>query len=69
MAMCALAFGKQKVGTALQNPVLLTESRVTVIDGVLAALVLVGLALNAVFGPWWADRVAGLVRMTASFWV
>lgn len=33
----------------------------TVIDGVLAVAVLVGLVLNAVVGWWWADPAAGLV--------
>ena len=60
-AMFALAYGKNRVGTALGNPVLVTEGRVTVIDGLLACAVLVGLALNAAFGWWWADPAAGLV--------
>jgi divalent metal cation (Fe/Co/Zn/Cd) transporter len=34
---------------------------VTLIDGILAATVLVGLVLNAVAGYWWADPLAGLV--------
>ena len=32
---------------------------VTMIDGILAAAVLAGLALNAGFGWWWADPAAG----------
>ena len=59
--MFALAAGKRSVGKRLNNPVLITEGRVTVIDGLLACAVLVGLALNALFGWWWADPVAGLV--------
>jgi hypothetical protein len=46
---------------ALGNPVLLTEGRVTTIDGLLAVAVLVGLVLNAIFGWWWADPLAALV--------
>ena len=38
-----------------------TESRVTMIDGYLAAAVLVGLFLNALAGWWWADPLAGFV--------
>ena len=45
----------------LGNPVLVTEGRVTVIDGLLACAVLIGLALNAAAGWWWADPAAGLV--------
>ncbi len=59
--MFALAYGKNRTGRALGNPVLTTEARVTVIDGVLAAAVLVGLVLNASLGWWWADPAAGLV--------
>ncbi len=61
LAMFALARGKLRTGQALDNPVLITESRVTVIDGLLATAVLVGLVLNAAIGWWWADPVAGLV--------
>jgi divalent metal cation (Fe/Co/Zn/Cd) transporter len=34
--------------------------RVTLIDGILAAAVLLGLALNTALG-WWADPAAGYV--------
>jgi divalent metal cation (Fe/Co/Zn/Cd) transporter len=60
-AMFALAAGKAQTGAALNNPVLITEGRVTLIDGVLATAVLVGLVLNAVLGWWWADPAAGYV--------
>lgn len=61
VAMLLLAYGKLVTGRQLGNAVLLTEARVTLIDGVLAAAVLVGLVLNARFGWWWADPLAGLV--------
>lgn len=60
-AMFALAAGKARTGAALSNPVLSTEGRVTLIDGVLAAAVLLGLLLNSVVGWWWADPLAGYV--------
>jgi Cation efflux family len=60
-AMFVLAHGKDRTGKALGNPVLTTEARVTVIDGLLASAVLIGLALNAGIGWWWADPAAGLV--------
>lgn len=50
LAMFALAVGKARTGAALDNPVLRTEGRVTLIDGILAAAVLVGLVLNAGIG-------------------
>jgi len=59
--MFALATGKARTGRALANPVLATEGRVTLIDGILAAAVLLGLALNAALGWWWADPAAGYV--------
>jgi divalent metal cation (Fe/Co/Zn/Cd) transporter len=60
-AMFALAAGKARVGAALGNPVLRTEGRVTMIDGILACAVLLGLILNAAAGWWWADPAAGYV--------
>ncbi|MGW2250226.1 cation transporter [Kitasatospora sp. NPDC001660] len=59
--MFTLAFGKARTGAALNNPVLKTEGRVTLIDGLLAAAVLLGLVLNSTLGWWWADPVAGYV--------
>jgi divalent metal cation (Fe/Co/Zn/Cd) transporter len=59
--MLALAAGKARTGRALGNPVLRTEGRVTMIDGVLATAVLLGLVLNAAVGWWWADPAAGYV--------
>jgi divalent metal cation (Fe/Co/Zn/Cd) transporter len=60
-AMFTLAAGKTRTGRALDNPVLRTEGRVTMIDGVLAVAVLLGLTLNAGLGWWWADPAAGYV--------
>jgi divalent metal cation (Fe/Co/Zn/Cd) transporter len=60
-AMFALAAGKARTGTALGNPVLRTEGRVTLIDAILACAVLLGLILNAAAGWWWADPAAGYV--------
>lgn len=61
VAMLALAWGKTTVGHALPNAVLVAEAKVTVVDALLAASVLIGLVLNAGLGWWWADPVAGLV--------
>jgi divalent metal cation (Fe/Co/Zn/Cd) transporter len=59
--MFGLAAGKRRTGRALGNPVLVTEGRVTTVDGLLAVAVLLGLALNATAGWWWADPLAGYV--------
>lgn len=61
ITMLLLAFGKRITGRQLQNEVLLTEGRVTLVDAYLAGAVLVGLVLNACFGWWWADSLASLV--------
>jgi divalent metal cation (Fe/Co/Zn/Cd) transporter len=61
VAMFALAAGKRDTGRRLQNPVLQTEARVTVIDGALAAAILLGVVLNAAAGWWWADPASALV--------
>jgi divalent metal cation (Fe/Co/Zn/Cd) transporter len=60
-AMLLLAWGKLATGRQLGNVVLTTEARVTLIDAALAGAVLIGVGLNALFGWWWADPLAGLV--------
>ena len=60
-AMFLLAAGKTRTGAALDNPVMRTEGRITLIDGLLATAVLAGLTLNATLGWWWADPLAGYV--------
>ncbi len=61
LVMFGLATGKARTGRALGNPVLQTEARVTLVDGLLATAVLSGLVLSATLGWWWADPVAALV--------
>lgn len=61
LAMFTLAEGKKRTGRALANRVLETEGRVTLIDGILAVAILVGLVLNATLRWWWSDPVAGFI--------
>jgi divalent metal cation (Fe/Co/Zn/Cd) transporter len=61
VAMFALAAGKAETGAALDNPVLRAEGRVTLVDGLLASAVPVGLLLNALAKWWSADPLAGYV--------
>jgi uncharacterized membrane protein YkvA (DUF1232 family) len=61
VVMLGLALGKARVGRELDNPVLRTEGRVTLIDALLATAVLIGLTLNATLHWWWADPLAGYV--------
>ena len=60
-AMFVLAAGKARTGRDLGSTVLMTEGRVTLVDGILATAVLAGLILNALAGLWWADPLAALV--------
>ena len=61
--MLVLAAGKARTGRLLGNPVLTAEGRITLIDGILATAVLIGLVLNAALGWWWADPLAGYVLL------
>jgi divalent metal cation (Fe/Co/Zn/Cd) transporter len=61
VVMFVLAAGKARTGAELDNPVLRAEARVTLIDGSLAAAILLGLVVNAIAGWWWADIAAGAV--------
>lgn len=65
--MLLLAWGKYRTGKQLGNQVLLTEGRVTLVDAYLAGAVLLGLVVNALFGWWWADPLAGLVIVFYGF--
>ena len=65
--MLFLAWGKARTGAQLNNVVLQTEARVTVIDALLAFCVLVGIGLNPLFGWWQADPLAALVIVFYGF--
>jgi divalent metal cation (Fe/Co/Zn/Cd) transporter len=65
--MFALAAAKARTGQALDNVVLQTEGRVTLVDGLLACAVLVGLIANAAANWWWADPAASLVIVIYGF--
>ena len=67
VVMLALAAGKARMREKLNNPVLKTEARVTLVDAYLAGSVVVGLLLNTFLGWWWADPVVGLVIVFYGF--
>ena len=61
LVMLALARAKTRAGRELDNAVLTSEGRVTLVDSILGASVFVGVGLHALFGWWWADPLAGFV--------
>ena len=60
VVMTTLAVMKRRVGGELGNATVAAEARVTLIDSVDAALVLVALTANAALGWWLADPIGGL---------
>lgn len=59
--MLWLAQAKRDTGEALGSRALIADSHQTFACWYLSATTLAGLALNAVFGLWWADPIAALV--------
>lgn len=60
VVMPILARRKERVGEAMGSRAVLADSAETWACVYLSGVVLAGLALNAVFGWWWADPVAAL---------
>lgn len=60
IAMPLLARAKRRVASKLESAALQADSRQTDICAYLSAILLLGLLLNASFGWWWADPLAGL---------
>jgi divalent metal cation (Fe/Co/Zn/Cd) transporter len=58
--MPLLAHFKRHIATKLDSGALEAETRQTEVCAYLSAILLAGLGLNAWFGWWWADPVAGL---------
>jgi len=61
VVMPILARAKRRVGAEMGDRSVEADSNQTWACVALSAVVLVGLAVNAVFGWWWADPVAALV--------
>jgi divalent metal cation (Fe/Co/Zn/Cd) transporter len=66
VVMFSLAAAKHRVARALGSSPLRSEAAMTFLDGILSSATLVGLALNAVLGWWWADPAAALVVAVAA---
>jgi len=63
LVMPLLSRAKRQVGRAMSSRALRADARQTDFCAYLSAILLAGLAFNALFGWWWADPVAALVMV------
>jgi divalent metal cation (Fe/Co/Zn/Cd) transporter len=63
IVMPVLARAKRRTAKSLGSAALQADSRQTSLCAYLSAILLVGLALNALLGWWWADPVAALIMV------
>lgn len=66
LVMFGLARWKHRVADALESDPFRAEASMTFLDGCLATSILVALALNLLFGWWWADPGAALIIAMAA---
>jgi divalent metal cation (Fe/Co/Zn/Cd) transporter len=60
VVMPTLALLKRRTGSRLASQMLLADAAESLFCAYLSATVLIGLALNAILGWWWADPIAAL---------
>ena len=63
IVMPILSRAKKRIGTELNSAAMHADAKQTNFCAYLSAILLLGLALNAVLGWWRADPLAGLVMM------
>jgi divalent metal cation (Fe/Co/Zn/Cd) transporter len=63
IVMPLLASAKRRIATRLSSRAMKADSQQSSICAYLATILLGGLALNALFGWWWADPVAALAML------
>jgi divalent metal cation (Fe/Co/Zn/Cd) transporter len=63
IAMPLLARAKRRVAARLESRALDADARQTDLCAYLSGILLCGLALNALFGWWWADPIAALIMV------
>lgn len=61
IVMPVLAYQKKKTGKEIGSKALVADARETLVCAWLSVALLIGLVLNALFGWWWADPIAGLI--------
>jgi divalent metal cation (Fe/Co/Zn/Cd) transporter len=60
LVMAVLGIAKLRVGRELHSATVTADGRFSLVDGSLAGAVLVGLALTALLGWWWADALLAI---------
>jgi divalent metal cation (Fe/Co/Zn/Cd) transporter len=63
VVMPLLSRAKRRVASQLQSAAMAADAKQTQFCTYLSAILLIGLLLNAWFGLWWADPVAGLIMV------
>jgi divalent metal cation (Fe/Co/Zn/Cd) transporter len=63
LVMPMLSRAKRRVGTELKSAAMQADARQTDFCVYLSTILVLGLVLNAFFGWWWADPLAGLVMV------
>jgi len=63
LVMPILARAKRRVAKEINSRAMKADSRQTDLCAYLSAILLIGLAINALFGWWWADPVAALIMV------
>jgi divalent metal cation (Fe/Co/Zn/Cd) transporter len=63
VVMPLLARAKPRVAARLNSRALVADSRQTDLCAYLSGILSVGLALNALFGWWWADSIAAILMV------
>lgn len=61
LVMPSLSWAQRRTGLQLGSATVVADSKQTLLCTYLSAVLLLGLALNATFGWWWADPAVGLV--------
>ena len=63
LVMPGLGWAKRKVASRSGSKALAADAMETLVCANLSVILLAGLGLNAFFGGWWTDPVAGLVLL------
>src|SRR6266481_48118 len=63
VVMPLLSRAKRRVGRSLGSGAMHADAKQTEFCTYLSAILLAGLVVNAIFGLWWADSVAGLIMV------